>query len=534
MKSVGDSAKNNARKTAKKIIKMRVEEKKSVKNSISRLAFVVLSVCLQVLWIIALIVKVNEYYAEISVLTSVAAFVAVLLLYGKEGNMALKMPWIMLILVFPVWGLSFYLLCGQSFNTRKMQRRFEQLDMEMRTFISQDKEITRELAETNKAIANQSHYIWKYGQAPMYRDTKVDFFAEAVDGFEAQLEDIKAAKDFIFMEYFAIEDGEAFSKMKEILVAKVKEGVEVRIFYDDVGSVGFVNPKFARELQELGIQCRIFNPLIPLLNMFMNNRDHRKITVIDGKIAYTGGYNLANEYFNYTHPFGYWKDTGVRLEGEAVRTFTLMLLKMWNVMDHTDLSYERFFPQFDKKWTGKSYVQPYGVNPLNGEHLGENIYMNIIKNARRYVYFVTPYLIITDEMKKELGLAAKRGVDVRILTPGIPDKKMIYRITRSYYTGLVKDGVRIFEYTPGFCHAKECICDDEVAVIGTINMDYRSLYLHFEDGVYLYQTEAIAKMYQDYQDMLSVSEEVTDKYLQKVSTHLSIGQSLLRIIAPLL
>ena len=346
--------------------------------------------------------------------------------------------------------------------------------------------------------------------------------------------DMKAAKKFIFMEYFAIEDAEAFAAIKEVLAAKVKEGVEVRIFYDDVGSVGFINPKFARQLEELGIQCRIFNPLIPLLNMFMNNRDHRKITVIDGEIAYTGGYNLANEYFNMTHPYGYWKDTGVRLEGEAVKSYTVMLLEMWNAMEHTDLSYERFFPQKDLAWKNDGYVQPYADNPLDGERVGENVYMNIIKNAKRYVYFVTPYLIITDEMKRELGLAAKRGVDVRILTPGIPDKKLIYRITRSYYASLVRDGVRIFEYTPGFCHAKECICDDEVATVGTINMDYRSLYLHFEDGVYLYQCSAVADMLKDYQDMISVSEEVTEMYRQSSKLRLSIGQCLLRIIAPLL
>lgn len=513
---------------------MRAEVKKSVPNSISRMAFVALSVFLQVLWIIALVVRVNEYYAEISILTSVISFVVVLYLYGKDGNTALKMPWIMLILVFPVWGLSFYFLCGQSFNAKKMQRRFENLGREMNGILSQDKEIVEKLKKENQAIANQSSYIWNYGHTPIYQNTDVKFFSEAVQGYHSMISDMKAAKKFIFMEYFAIEDAEAFAAIKEVLAVKVKEGVEVRIFYDDVGSVGFVNPKFARQLEELGIQCRIFNPLIPLLNMFMNNRDHRKITVIDGEIAYTGGYNLANEYFNLTHPYGYWKDTGVRLEGEAVKSYTVMLLEMWNVMEHTDLSYERFFPKKVLSWKSDGYVQPYADNPLDGEHVGENVYMNIIKNAKRYVYFVTPYLIITDEMKRELGLAAKRGVDVRILTPGIPDKKMIYRITRSYYASLVKDGVRIFEYTPGFCHAKECICDDEVATVGTINMDYRSLYLHFEDGVYLYQCSAVADMLKDYQDMISVSEEVTEMYRQSSKSRLSIGQCLLRIIAPLL
>lgn len=494
----------------------------------------VLSVTLQVGWMLALIVKLNAYSTQISIVTSVVAFVVVLFLYGKDGNTAMKMPWVMLILVFPIWGVSFYFLCGQSFHSKEIQRRLEQLDQELKDKLIQNPQLVKELEEENLAIANQSHYLQNFANAPVYQNTEVRFFPEAILGLEAQLADMKKAKHFIFMEYFAIEDAEAFEQVKAILAQKVKEGVEVRILYDDVGSVGFINPKFVREMEKLGIQCRIFNPLIPLLNMFMNHRDHRKITVIDGTIAYTGGYNLAREYFNITHPFGYWKDTGLRLEGEAVRSFTHMLLEMWNVMEHTDQNYDRFFPTLEKTYSSQGYVQPYGDNPLDGEHVGENVYMNIIKNAKRYVYFITPYLIITDEMRRELGLAAKRGVDVRILTPGIPDKKLVYRITRSYYGSLVRDGVRVFEYTPGFCHAKECICDDEVATIGTINMDYRSLYLHFEDGVFLYGDPAIQTMLADYEKCLEQSREVTEQYRTVGKRHLSVGQSLLRIIAPLL
>lgn len=511
---------------------MRNESKKAVKNSINRLIFVALSVFLQVIWMLTLIMKVNEYYAEISLLTTAAAFIVVLVIYGKEGNAAFKMPWIMLILVFPILGVSFYLLCGQSVFTIRMKENFAKLDDELRPFLQQDENVREELEKSDISIFNQSSYIGNYGKCPVYRDTNVKFFAEAVDGYRSQIEDMKKAEHFILMEYFAIEDAEAFSEIKAVLAQKAKQGVEIRVIYDDVGSVGFINPKFARELQKLGIQCRIFNPMIPFFNLFMNHRDHRKITVIDGKVAYTGGYNLANEYFNFTHPFGYWKDTGVRLEGAAVRTFTKMILEMWNVISHTDEDYARFFPEY-RQLSAKAFVQPYADYPLDGERVGENVYMNIVKNAKRYVYFVTPYLIITDEMKRELSLAAKRGVDVRLITPGIPDKKMIYRITRSYYGSLAKSGVRIFEYTPGFCHAKECISDDEVATVGTINMDYRSLYLHFEDGVFLYQSEVIQEMLEDYEGMLAISKEVTELYKYK-SDRLPLGQSILRIFAPLL
>lgn len=506
-------------------------------NSINRLAFVMISVVFQVLWILGLVMKLNEYYAQISIVTSLVAFVVVLFLYGKDGNMALKMPWIMLILVFPIWGVSFYFLCGKSYNGKRMQHRFEKLELEMKSFSAYKSDAMQEIRGQNPIVANQMCYLEKYAKAPVYKNQDVEFFSEASEAYNSQLEDLKRAQHFIFMEYFAIEDEAAFGPILEILEEKVKEGVEVRVLYDDVGSVGFVNPRFVRKMEGLGIQCRIFNPLFPLLNMFMNNRDHRKITVIDGRVAYTGGYNLAREYFNMRPLFGHWKDTGVRIEGAAVRSFTVMLLQMWNAMEHTDLSYERFFldmAEADKVGENRGYVQPYGDNPLDGERVGENVYLNIIKGAARYVYFITPYLIITDEMRRELGLAAKRGIDVRIITPGIPDKKLIYRITRSYYGNLVKDGVRIFEYTPGFCHAKECICDDEVATIGTINLDYRSLYLHFENGVYMYQTDAVKDMAHDYQEMLKVSKEVTEQYRSNGKRYLSLGQSLLRIIAPLL
>lgn len=514
---------------------MRRESKYRVKNSITRAAFVALSMGLQGWWAVEIFKRINDHSAEFSLITTAFTIVIVLYVFGKEGNSAMKTPWIMAIMAFPVLGICLYLLCGTSVPTRRMCKRYEGLEHQWDEYLYPKEDVLQEIKTRDRGVYNQCKYITDYGMAPVYRNEGCKFFADTREAYDTLVEDIRNAKEFVFMEYFAIEDSQSFDKISKLLREKVKQGVEVRIMYDDVGSIGFVNPKFARDLQKDGIQCRIFNPLIPFWNLVMNNRDHRKITVIDGKIAHTGGYNLANEYFNITHPYGEWKDSGVRIQGEAVRSFTKMLLQMWNVNEHTDGEYSKFFPKIrdeDKEQDEKGYVQPYCDCPIDGEHVGESIYMNILKNAKEYVYITTPYLIISDEMKSELILAAKRGVDVRIITPGIPDKKVVYRVTRSYYAPLVKAGVRIYEFEEGFCHAKQWVSDGEVATVGTVNMDYRSLYLHFEDGVFLYKVPEIEKIYEDCKSLFK--NEVSDQYKTGRKSELSIIGCVLRIIAPLL
>ena len=351
---------------------------------------------------------------------------------------------------------------------------------------------------------------------------------------EDELAELKKAEHFIFMEYHAIEQAESFERILNVLKDRTAHGVEVRIFYDDVGSIGFINHDFRKRMEENDIACRVFNPIIPVLSVFMNNRDHRKITVIDGKVGFTGGYNLANEYFNITHPYGHWKDTGIRLEGDAVKSLTVMFLEMWNAVKKTDQDYQKYLPETDYQAKQDGFIQPYVDSPLDDEHVGESVYMNLIAHAKKEIYFTTPYLIITDEMNRALGLAAKRGVDVRIVTPGIPDKKLIYKVTRSYYAGLVRQGVRIYEYTPGFIHAKQCVCDGEAATCGTINMDYRSLYLHFENGAFLYNCDAVKEMRKDFEHIFAESTEVTEKYKSGRSAVLRGTQCLLRLFAPLM
>jgi cardiolipin synthase len=340
------------------------------------------------------------------------------------------------------------------------------------------------------------------------------------------------------MEYHAIEDAESWHGIQDILEEKVREGVEVRVFYDDMGSIGFITTDFVKRLEEKGIRARVFNPFAPGLNLFLNNRDHRKITVIDGKVGFTGGYNLANEYFHVGEPpYGFWKDTGIRLEGDAVRSLTVTFLENWNAMDRKDKRYDSDFAKYLPK-TGyvakeRAFVQPYADSPMDGERVGEEAYISLVNKANRYCWFATPYLILTDEMIHALGLAAKRGVDVRLVTPGIPDKKIVYRLTRSYYTPLLQQGVRIYEYTPGFLHAKCLVTDDEKAVVGSINLDFRSLYLHFECGTLLYRTESVPSVKQDMFDTFAKSREVflSDR---KQGFIVSLIDATLRVFSPLL
>jgi len=291
--------------------------------------------------------------------------------------------------------------------------------------------------------------------------------------------------------------------------------------------------RHAARLNKRGIHCIPFNPAVPVLNLFMNHRDHRKITVIDGKVGYTGGYNLAEEYFGRTRPYGHWKDTGLRLEGEAVRALTAIFLELWRLQTRQREDVSQYL-EVEHSIPSAGYVQPFGDNPLGADRIAENVYLQLIYHARQRLYIVTPYLIITDEMNHALCMAAQRGVDVRIIAPGVPDKKTIYQITRSYYGALAAKGVRIFEYTPGFCHAKMCLCDDHMATVGTSNFDYRSLYHHFENNVLLVDVPAIRDLAVDMDSMFAKSREVTVQYQRKCGIPLRIWRYILRLFAPLL
>ena len=508
-------------------------EKKRRGNSIMRMLFIGVSVVLQLGWFLLIILELNAYSTSISAISSLLASIAVLRLYSKHTTSGYKMPWIMLIMAMPVMGLSLYLLAELIAVPRRMGKRLKPIRRETRSALTGDPEAEAQLREQFPELGGLNHYLANCAGAPVYRNTRVTYYPETLPALEAMKQELDKAEHFIFMEYFIVENGVSFDPILEILERKVKQGVEVRLMYDDIGSIGDIDLRYAKHLNSLGIQCRPFNVAVPMVNLAMNHRDHRKITVVDGKVAFTGGFNLANEYFGVVKPYGHWKDTGIRLEGEAVQSLTATFLELWMAGAGETADFRQYLPAHSVD-AGDCLVQPFADDPLTDERVAESALLSMIGTARDRLYFITPYLMITDELNRALGLAAKRGVDVRLITPGVPDKKTVYAITRSYYNGLVREGVRIYEYAPGFCHAKQCVCDDKVAMIGTSNLDYRSLYLHFENDVILYGGEAVADMVRDFEETLPQCREVTEEFRTGRSSFLRIWQCILRLFAPML
>ena len=513
------------------------EQRSAVKNGISRLFFTAISIVIEFLFIVMVAMRLNENAEWIAMGTRLLAAFIVLGIYSQHKTASLKMPWIVLIMLLPVFGVTLYLFIGLNGSTRRMQMRYERVDMALLPLLPNGAQARRQLEKQAPSVAGITRYLYRYAGYPVYDNTKVEYFDDAAVALEAQKQALARAEHFIFMEYHAIEDAESWHGILSILEERVKAGVEVRVFYDDLGSIGFITTDFIRRMEAKGIQCRVFNPFAPWLNLFLNNRDHRKITVIDGQVGFTGGYNLANEYFHITSPFAYWKDTGVKLTGPAVRSLTVTFLEMWNAVSKAgkeDMDYTRYLPPARETFSDAGFVLPYADSPIDNEHVGEEVYLSMVESARRYAWFITPYLILTDEMIHALALAAKRGVDVRIITPGIPDKKLIYSVTRSYYNALARYGVRIYEYTPGFCHAKMSIVDDIAATCGTINLDYRSLYHHFENGCLYCCNQAVMDTKADFEAMFEQSLEVSELYRSGRSRSLRLFQLILRLFAPLL
>ncbi len=516
-----------------------IEKKASVKNGVGRMVFAVISILLELTLILLLFTILNRHAEWINLMTRLFSIVLVLVIYAQKKTSSIKMPWVMLIMAFPIFGVALYLLIGLDGSTRKMRERYEAIDKRLFPLLPSNAEVHEKLAQQDPGAAGIASYIRRFAHYPAYQNTDVTYYDDAAKGIAAQLEDLSKAQHFIFMEYHAIEDAESWQKIQAVLEERVKNGVKVRVFYDDMGSIGFINTDFVKRLAAVGIDCRVFNPLAPVLNLFLNNRDHRKITVIDGVIGYTGGYNIANEYFNLTHPYGEWKDTGIRLEGEAVKSLTVTFLEMWNAVKDTDNAeddkrFRHYLPPVRHTASGDGFVIPYADSPMDDIHVGEDVYISIVENARSYAWFITPYLIITDEMAHAFSLAARRGVDVRIITPGIPDKKIVYAVTRSYYNMLAANGVRIYEWTPGFCHAKMCVSDDKISTCGTINLDYRSLYHHFENGCLLINMQAVKDTKEDFERTMQQCREVTQQYASGRGAFLRLGQLILRLFAALM
>ena len=503
----------------------------------SRLFIIGVMILLQIAWIVLFLVDFSLRYSFASAFINLIAVLLAFSVITRWSNPSFKLSWVFFIMMVPIVGVPVYLIFGRPGLTRGTRKRMDAVNAKIEPCLTENTQITEYLRKEHPQAALQSDYIWNAAHDPVYGHTSSCYYKCGEELFEAMLADIRHAKTYIFLEYFILDTGEMYDTLVKELAKKVSEGVDVRLIYDDVGCVNKMPPHFYRKLQEKGIKCAAFNPARPVLAIIMNNRDHRKIMVIDGKVSYTGGVNIADEYINKINRFGYWKDTGIRLEGAASQNFTAMFLEMWDYIVGSESKFDAYLPDtsYAEQIPTQGYVQPYDDTPLDNENVGENVYLNMITRATRYVYIFTPYLILDQEMTVALCNAAKSGVDVRIVTPGIADKKMVFLLTRSHYARLLENGVRIYEYTPGFLHAKCFVCDDEYATVGSVNLDYRSLYLHFECGVFLYQTPSVAQVYADMQETFAVSREVMiEDCRKKHPLGMRLLHALLRLIAPLL
>lgn len=454
---------------------------------------------------------------------------------NKPGNPAFKMAWVVPILLFPIFGGLLYLFFNAQIDGKILNRRLNSLEEATKTYLQPNPAIIEELREKDMAVANLAGYLQNNGNYPAFGNTTAKYFPSGEDKFEELKIQLRKAKQFIFLEYFIVQEGVMWNTVLEILVEKVKQGVEVRFMYDGTCTIALLPNQYPKMMEKLGIQCKVFAPIRPALTTSQNNRDHRKILVIDGKTAFTGGINLADEYINKKPRFGYWKDTAIMVRGEAVRSFTQMFLQMWNI-DRACENYSKYLDcdGYLGAYGAPGYVIPYGDSPFDSEHVSEMVYMDMINTAKHYVHITTPYLILDQELIVALTFAAKRGVDVSIIMPHIPDKVYAFALAKTYYPELINGGVKIYEFLPGFIHAKGFVVDDNKAVVGTVNLDYRSLYLHFECGVYLYEVPEIANIEADFQKTVGQSRLVTLEDCKNQKMHMKLIGKGLRLFAPLM
>lgn len=505
-----------------------------------RTAFVVLFLLLQIGFLFSCFRWLSSYMVYIYGGMTLLTAIVVIYILNEKANPSFKLAWVIPVLVIPVFGTFLYLFVQLQIGTKLINRRLKEMGEESAPYLKQNPKTAARLNEVSKDKANLAKYLEHYGGFLVCENTMVEYFPLGDVMFPELKRQLKEAKNFIFMEYFIIERGKMWGEILEILEEKAAEGVEVRVMYDGMCCMVLLPYHYPRELEKKGIRCKMFSPIKPTLSTYQNNRDHRKICVIDGHTAFTGGINLADEYINEVVRFGHWKDTAVMLKGEGVQSFTMMFLQMWNVTERQKEDYARYiypkehFYRMKDVLQDKGFVLPYGDSPLDGENVGERVYMDIINQARDYVHIMTPYLILDNEMVTALTYAAKRGIDTVIIMPHIPDKRYAYLLARSYYPELLEAGVKIYEYTPGFVHAKVFVSDDESAVVGTINLDYRSLYLHFECGVFIHKNPAVGVIEQDFRKTLEQCGQVTLADCRRYPVLPRFAGRMLRLIAPLM
>lgn len=507
---------------------------KILKLAFSRVVVISLLILLQTAILLYGLIYLQEFQI-IHLVLNLLSWLTILYILSRNDNPAYKIAWMIPILLVPVFGGLFYLIFGSKKLPRHIRKYMKTVYIHTKNTLQlQSDDVLQQLKNSCPDAYRQAYYLNEKALAPIYQHTTSQFLSPGERIFERMIEELRKAKKYIFMEYFIIEDGEMWQKIFAILKEKASQGVCVRLLYDDLGSIATLRSNFPKEMKKYGIQTRIFNPFKPSLDIFMNYRDHRKICVVDGIVGMTGGFNIADEYINARVKHGYWKDSAILIKGDAVWNLTILFLQLWdNQKDTFECDLLEYQPPQHHYFTD-GYVQPFGDSPLDDDLIGKQAYLNIIYRAKEYIYITTPYLILDNETATALCSAAQSGIDVKIITPHIADKWFVHALTRSNYMRLIKAGVQIFEYLPGFIHSKTIVSDDIYAIVGTTNFDFRSFYLHFECGVFLYHTKSVLEVRNDDDSILTLCKKITRLELEQTNPIIKFIQMILHIFAPLM
>ena len=498
-----------------------------------RTGLILMLFLLQAGLLVSVMVWFRDWHSHVMGGSAVLTAIAVLVVLNSDLDPTAKLTWMVVMTVAPVFGALFYWYTRRDVGHRLLKRIMTERQAQSRRLIDQEAQVLKALQEREPGAVGMARYVRRSGCFPVFDGTRAVYFPSGEQFFEQLLTELEKAEKFIFLEYFIVDEGHMWGSILEILKRKAAQGVDVRLMYDGTCEFTLLPRDYPKQLERFGIQCQVFAPLEPFVSTHYNYRDHRKILVIDGHTAFTGGVNLADEYINRFEKYGHWKDTALMLQGPAVRSFTVMFLQLWSADQRTP-DYHRFLSAPVEKQDCVGFVMPYSDSPLDSDRVGEQVYIDLLSRAKRYVHIMTPYLILDGQMESALCYAARRGVDVRIILPGIPDKKSAYHLAKTHFTALNNAGVKLYTYTPGFVHAKSFVVDDTEAVVGTINLDYRSLYHHFECAVYMHGTDAVAAVEADFAETQKQCRRVTRETIKSEKWTVKLAGFVLKTIAPLL
>lgn len=518
--------------------KKKIAFKKGIISMVfSRFGIVLVLLALQILVLLGLFLKFSQLAPHYYIISAVFYIFMITVIVNSDHDASSKITWLTTMAFLPIFGALLYIYTTVDIGHRVLKKKVTNILKNTKNKITQDKSVIDKVEEICPDVADLNYYLNKSGRFPLYENTDVTYYPIGEKMFQSMLVELDKAKDFIFMEYFIVDDGYMWDNILEVLIKKANEGVDVRVMYDGTCEFALLPRTYPSSLEKLGIHCKVFSPVSPFISTHYNYRNHRKIMVIDGKTAYNGGINMADEYINYTHKYGHFKDVGVMLKGDAVDSFTLMFLQMWSVNErHCDFS--KYLNVGDSPSAGgyfsNGFVMPFGDCPLDEYDVGKSVYMDILNRAKDYVYIMTPYMIMDGELENSLTFSAERGVDVRIILPHISDSFVAQALAKTHYKKLLDAGVKVYEYTPGFVHAKVFVSDDVKSVVGSINMDYRSLYHHFECATYMYGTRCIEDIKSDYKDTLAKCQQVTYESIKNDKWYIKLIGKVLKFVAPLI